>query len=186
MTAQVDRRTQGEALWFDRFDTLIGPLTVAADARGLRHVLFLSNRHPTAGVEHWIRDPGRLADARHQLLQYLAGERRSFDLPLHPVGTAFQLRAWHALATIPYGCTRSYGEQARLIGAATAVRAIGAANGRNPLPIILPCHRVIGADGSLTGFGGGLETKAALLRLEGVELDAGAQAGGRALPDLFD
>lgn len=172
---------QVATLWYDRFDTVIGPLTVAADAVGLRHVLFRSNRHPTRGMDHWVHDPDRLADARLQLLAYLAGERRDFDLPLHPVGTPFQLRAWHALATIPYGKTRTYGEQARLVGASAAVRAIGAANGRNPLPIILPCHRVIGADGSLTGFGGGLETKAALLRLEGAAFDAGEDVGG----DLF-
>jgi methylated-DNA-[protein]-cysteine S-methyltransferase len=154
-------------MWYDRFDTPIGPLTVATDIDGLRHVLFASNRHEVHGQAAWLHSPGRLAEAREQLLEYFAGERRAFDLPLRPVGTAFQLKAWQALAGIPYGETRSYAEQAQRIGAPDAVRAVGAANGRNPLPIVLPCHRVIGADGGLTGFSGGLPIKAALLRLEG-------------------
>jgi len=154
-------------MWYDRFDTPIGPLTVATDIDGLRHVLFASNRHEVHGQAAWLHSPGRLAEARKQLLEYFAGERRAFELPLRPVGTAFQLKAWQALAGIPYGETRSYAEQAQRIGAPDAVRAVGAANGRNPLPIVLPCHRVIGADGGLTGFGGGLPVKAALLRLEG-------------------
>ena len=160
--------TTTEPLWYDRFDSRIGPLTVAADAHGLRHVLFATNRHPVPGGQAgWTHAPARMADARRQLLEYLDGRRRAFDLALHPRGTPFQLRVWQALAAIPYGQTRSYGEQARGIGEPGAVRAVGAANGRNPLPIVLPCHRVIGADGSLTGFGGGLEVKAALLRMEG-------------------
>jgi methylated-DNA-[protein]-cysteine S-methyltransferase len=97
----------------------------------------------------------------------LAGQRISFDLPLAPVGTPFQLKVWNALAGIPFGATRSYGDIARQIGEAKAVRAVGAANGRNPLPIVLPCHRVIGSDGNLTGFGGGLPLKLFLLELEG-------------------
>ena len=154
-------------MWYDSFDTPIGPLTVATDADGLRYVLFERNRHEVHGRSAWLHSPGRLAEARRQLLEYFAGERRTFELPLKPVGTAFQLKAWWALAEIPYGETRSYAEQAQRIGAPDAVRAVGAANGRNPLPIVLPCHRVIGADGGLTGFGGGLPVKAALLRLEG-------------------
>ena len=101
-----------------------------------------------------------------QLDEYFAGTRTSFDVPLDLHGTPFQLAAWQALAGIPYGATRTYGEQADAIGRPTAVRAIGAANGRNPVSIVLPCHRVIGSNGSLTGFGGGLEVKAALLELE--------------------
>lgn len=154
-------------LRYDRFDTPIGVLTLATDDIGLCHVLFPSNRHPVHGQGDWIHAPAALSQARRQLLEYFDGARRTFDLALNPVGTPFQLRAWHALADIPYGSTRSYGEQARRIGAPSAVRAVGAANGRNPLPIVLPCHRVLGADGSLTGFGGGLPLKAALLRLEG-------------------
>src|SRR5690606_25356218 len=100
------------------------------------------------------------------LLQFLHGERTGFDLPLAPRGTPFQLRVWHALAGIPFGSTWSYLQLATHLGQPTATRAVGAANGRNPLPIVLPCHRVIGRDGSLTGFGGGLKVKEALLRLE--------------------
>jgi methylated-DNA-[protein]-cysteine S-methyltransferase len=107
-----------------------------------------------------------LARAVAQLEEYFGGERRSFDLPLAPSGTEFQLACWRALAEIPYGETRSYGEQARHIGRPDRARAVGAANGANPIAIILPCHRVIGADGSLVGFGGGLETKRRLLDLE--------------------
>ena len=109
-----------------------------------------------------------LRKAAAQLDEYFRGARREFDLRLRPTGTAFQLAVLNALATIPYGETRSYGEIAAQIGRPKAVRAVGAANGRNPLPIVIPCHRVIGADGGLTGFGGGLETKRYLLDLEGV------------------
>jgi methylated-DNA-[protein]-cysteine S-methyltransferase len=102
-----------------------------------------------------------------QLAEYFRGQRRRFDLPLAPPGTDFQRAVWQALADIPYGETRSYGEIARAIGKPSAVRAVGAANGRNPLPIVVPCHRVIGSDGSLTGFAGGLAAKTCLLELEG-------------------
>jgi methylated-DNA-[protein]-cysteine S-methyltransferase len=104
--------------------------------------------------------------AAQQLSEYFAGERREFDLPLAPSGTDFQLACWRALAEIPYGETRSYGQQADRIGKPDRARAVGAANGANPIAIVLPCHRVIGADGSLVGFGGGLETKRRLLDLE--------------------
>ena len=108
-----------------------------------------------------------LRQAAAQIEEYFTARRREFDLDLRPTGTPFQLEVLDALATIPYGETRSYGEVAAQIGKPSAVRAVGAANGRNPLPIVLPCHRVIGSDGSLTGFGGGLETKRYLLDLEG-------------------
>jgi len=153
-------------LYYDRFDTPIGPLTVAGDGHAVAHILFAENRHDARGREDWIADPAPLREAREQLLQYLHGERATFELPLAPRGTPFQLRVWHALAGIPFGQTWSYLQLATHLGQPTATRAVGAANGRNPLPIVLPCHRVIGRDGSLTGFGGGLETKAALLRLE--------------------
>ncbi|KRG83159.1 cysteine methyltransferase [Stenotrophomonas daejeonensis] len=166
-------------LYYDRFDTPIGPLTVAADATGLRHILFAENHHDAKDRGHWQHDPDAVAEPRRQLLDYLHGKRRDFDLVLAPVGTEFQLQVWHALAEIPFGSTWSYRQLAQRIGRPSATRAVGAANGRNPLPIVLPCHRVIGNDGSLTGFGGGLPTKAALLRLEGVGND-GAQVA-----DLF-
>ncbi len=156
-------------MWFDRIDSPIGPLTMAADAEGLRYVLFPTNRHAPADRETWIHEPARLADVREQLQEYFAGTRRRFELTLSARGTPFQQRVWSALAQIPFGETWSYADVARRIDAPRAVRAVGAANGRNPLPIVVPCHRVIGANGTLTGFGGGLETKAALLRLESPE-----------------
>lgn len=113
---------------------------------------------PAAAPDHPI-----LRAAEAQLLEYFAGERRVFDLPLAPAGTSFQQSVWRALLAIPFGETRSYADVSRAIGQPTATRAVGAANGRNPLPIVAPCHRVIGADGSLTGFGGGLESKRWLL-----------------------
>jgi methylated-DNA-[protein]-cysteine S-methyltransferase len=160
-------------MWFDRFDTPIGEMTVAADDAGLRHVLFPDNRYPPAGREAWRRDADALRLPRDQLLAYFAGELSGFDLVLAPAGTPFQVKVWTMLAAIPFGQTWSYGELAQRIGEPKAVRAVGAANGRNPLPVILPCHRVIGADGSLTGFGGGLPLKKFLLEHEG--------AGQRAL-----
>jgi methylated-DNA-[protein]-cysteine S-methyltransferase len=167
-------------VYFDRFDSPIGPLTVAADEHGVRHILFAENRHDARGRERWQRDPDAVAEPRRQLLQYLHGQRRQFELALAPVGTDFQLQVWHTLAQIPFGATWSYRQLAERIGRPAAARAVGAANGRNPLPIVLPCHRVIGNNGALTGFGGGLPTKAALLRLEGIGIADTVAA------DLFD
>jgi len=155
-------------MWFDEFTTPIGKLTLAADAIGLRHLLFPENKYDVRGREDWRRDPAPLHVARTQIEEYFAGERRVFDLPLAPEGTDFQRKVWLALADISLGQTWSYGQLARHIGEPSAVRAVGAANGRNPLPIILPCHRVIGSDGKLTGFGGGLPLKQWLLDHEGV------------------
>jgi methylated-DNA-[protein]-cysteine S-methyltransferase len=112
------------------------------------------------------RDAGACARARAQLEEYLAGRRRAFDLPVRPAGTDFEQQVWRALLEIPYGATVSYGEIARRLGPDTSPRAVGSANGANPIPIVIPCHRVIGADGSLTGYGGGLHLKARLLALE--------------------
>jgi methylated-DNA-[protein]-cysteine S-methyltransferase len=112
--------------------------------------------------------PAELIDAvRAQLAEYFAGHRRTFELPLDLRGTAFQRRAWLALAEIGYGETRTYAEQARRLGLAHGARAVGSANARNPLPIVLPCHRLVGTNGSLTGYAGGIDTKELLLRLEG-------------------
>lgn len=154
-------------IYYDQFDSPIGLLTVAGNQQGLHHVLFPENRHAAKGRGAWVHRPDALANARRQLLEYLNGERQSFSLALAPSGTAFQLQVWQALAFIPYGATWSYAQLAAHVGRPNASRAVGAANGRNPLPIVLPCHRVIGANGSLTGFGGGLPTKQALLVLEG-------------------
>ena len=116
--------------------------------------------------DDWIFSEKPFADAREQLTAYFAGERKSFDLNLKPGGTEFQMQVLDELQKIPYGTTTSYGDIAKRIGRPKAVRAVGAANGRNPIPIIIPCHRVIGSSGDMTGFGGGIPTKEALLRLE--------------------
>lgn len=151
-----------------QIDSPVGPLTLAASPTALHAIEFADNRHPQ-DRRHWQPgDTPLLAEAARQLSEYFAGRRRAFDLPLAPQGTAFQQAAWAALAAIPYGQTRSYAEQARAIGKPSATRAVGAANGRNPLPIVLPCHRVIGASGALTGFGGGIAVKRWLLAHEGV------------------
>ena len=155
-----------ETIWFDDIATPIGRLRLVADVQGLREVWFETGKSKRSAAPHWQHDPERLHFARHQLDDYFAGQRQSFDLPLHPIGTTFQLQVWQALEAIPYGTTVSYAEIARRIGQPQAVRAVGAANGRNPIPIVVPCHRVIGSDGSLTGFGGGLPTKRFLLALE--------------------
>lgn len=126
-----------------------------------------------AGIEI-VEDPQRTAELRRQLAEYFAGERREFDLELAPEGTPFERSVWEALRTIPFGETRSYGEIAAAIGHPGAARAVGRANGANPIPIVVPCHRVIGSNGSLTGFGGGLENKSRLLELEGGALPFGA------------
>jgi methylated-DNA-[protein]-cysteine S-methyltransferase len=145
-------------------DTPIGTLGLVATEQGLANVRWSAKGLPD--------DSSPLLDeAAAQLDAYFAGELTQFDLPLDLDGTEFQRRCWLALATIPYGQTVSYGEQARRLGLGPAsARAVGAANGQNPLPIVLPCHRVIGADGSLTGFGGGLDTKRFLLEHEGALL----------------
>jgi len=150
-----------------RIDSPVGPLMLAADDHGLRHIEFRDNRHPVNRGDWHGGDNAILQATEAQLAEYFAGTRTTFDLPLAPRGTEFQLRVWQALARIPHGSTSTYAEQARAIGSPDAVRAVGAANGRNPLPIVLPCHRVIGTDGALVGFGGGLPVKEFLLRLEG-------------------
>ena len=146
-----------------------GMLTVVASDRGVRYITFEADAHPKSYVGMDVHDDAShpvVARTLTQLHEYLAGKRTSFDVPLDLQGTEFQVDAWNALATIPYGSTVSYAQQAALIGRPKATRAIGSANGRNPVVIVLPCHRVIGANGSLTGFGGGLHVKSWLLDLE--------------------
>ena len=146
-------------------DTPIGRLTIVASDRGVRAILWPAE---DAGR---VRLPASAPDSDHpvivetvvQLREYFDGEREEFDLPLDPVGTEFQQSAWMALRTIPYGTTISYGEQATRMGDRRKARAVGAANGRNPISIVVPCHRVVGSNGSLTGFAGGIGTKAWLL-----------------------
>ncbi|QND80248.1 methylated-DNA--[protein]-cysteine S-methyltransferase [Pseudoxanthomonas mexicana] len=152
---------------FRQLDSPVGTLTVAATDAGLHAIEFPRNRHP-ADREGWMPGNHRLLDlAARQLDDYFAAKRCVFDLPLAPRGTEFQRTVWLTLAGIGYGETISYAQLAQRVGRPTAMRAVGAANGRNPLPIVLPCHRVIGADGALTGFGGSLPTKQFLLELEG-------------------
>lgn len=155
-------------VFYDCFDSPIGTLTIAADQAGLRQVLFAQHRYPARGQADWQHAPDApvLIEPRRQLLQYLHGQRRHFELLLAPEGTPFQSQVWKTLAQIPFASTWSYGQLAGQIGRPTAVRAVGAAIGRNPLPIVLPCHRVIGSQGALTGFAGGLAVKQALLSLE--------------------
>jgi methylated-DNA-[protein]-cysteine S-methyltransferase len=163
MSAMPDER---EHVYYDEMATPIGQLLLAADAQGLREVWFETGRHRKTRPAAWKHSSAALKFARVQLEEYFAGTRQQFELPLHPLGTPFQLAVWQELGRIPYGVTISYAELARRIEQPQAVRAVGAANGRNPLPIVLPCHRVIGSDGSLTGFGGGLPTKRFLLSME--------------------
>ncbi len=143
-------------------DTPIGALLIAGDGTAIVETYFAGAK-PKAD---WIRDDDALREAADQLHAYFSGERNTFDLPLAPRGTEFQQVVWHALLAIPYGQTTTYSTIAQRIGKPAAVRAVGAANGANPIPIIIPCHRVIGASGSLTGFGGGIDVKRQLLALE--------------------
>lgn len=156
-------------------DSPVGPLGLVASATALVAVLWPDERdgrvrfdnEPVEVAQHSIIDT-----AATQLEEYFAGDRRQFDLPLDPRGTEFQCSVWWSLADIPYGETSTYGKQAANIGRPTAVRAVGSANGRNPLSIVLPCHRIVGADGKLTGFAGGIDTKRWLL-----DHEAGHRAG---------
>ncbi len=140
-------------------DSPVGALTLISDGAALTHLLF---GHRKAETE----PDDVLREAKRQLSEYFAGQRREFDLPLRPSGTEFQLRVWQALREIPYGRTATYADIARAVGRPKAFRAVGQANHVNPISILIPCHRVVGSDGSLTGYGGGLDAKTALLALE--------------------
>ena len=150
------------------FDSPLGALLVAASERGLRGIWFEGQRHFAGRDPGWLNDPRApvLRDAIAQLDAYFAGGLRGFDLPLDPIGTPFQRAVWKAISAVPYGATRTYGALAVAAGAPGAARAAGAATGRNPLGIVVPCHRIVGAQGALTGYAGGLERKRALLALE--------------------
>jgi methylated-DNA-[protein]-cysteine S-methyltransferase len=153
-------------MYYCYFDTPIGELLLAGEADSLSMIGFPKGAMRRDPEADWIYNEAPFENVRSQLAEYFAGERKEFDLPLSLSGTEFQVAVLEALQKIPYGETRSYGAVAKQIGRPKAMRAVGAANGRNPIPIIVPCHRVIGTSGDLTGFGGGLDTKAALLRLE--------------------
>jgi len=147
-------------------DTPIGELLLAGDLCALREIGFPDGPKRRRAEPGWELRDAIFSEAKSQLSEYFAGSLRTFSLPLEPSGTPFQLRVLDQLQKIPYGETVSYGEIAARLGKPKAMRAVGAANGRNPIPVIIPCHRVIGANGKLTGFGGGLPTKSALLKLE--------------------
>lgn len=151
---------------FRIINSLIGHLTVAGQADCLTNLVIEGSAHPPPERSRWIEDPEAFPDVVAQLSAYFAGKRSAFDVTLRPDGTNFQRRVWDALGEIPYGETRTYAEIARRIGQPGAARAVGLANGRNPIAIIIPCHRVIGVNGSLTGYSGGLQAKQALLNLE--------------------
>jgi methylated-DNA-[protein]-cysteine S-methyltransferase len=162
--------------YYWQIETPIGALLLVGDATHLRQIGLQGGTSPAAISSDWVRSEAPFGAAIEQLQQYFSGTRRAFELPLAAQGTDFQRAVWRALQTIPYGQTVSYGDLAGKLGNAKASRAVGLANGANPLPVVVPCHRVIGADGSLTGFGGGLAIKRALLRLERAEC----------VQDLFD
>lgn len=155
-------------LAFTEFTSPVGELTLVASDRGLVAILWPDDDPDRVKLEERQRDPNQpiLVMAADQLTDYFTGNRHIFDLPLDMRGTDFQQQVWRALLTIPFGETRSYGQLAAEIGRPTASRAVGAANGRNPLSIVAPCHRVIGGTGALTGFAGGMETKLWLLEHE--------------------
>jgi methylated-DNA-[protein]-cysteine S-methyltransferase len=152
--------------FYTQIESPLGPLLLAADDVGLRQILFVKGRHPAQPETSWKEDHVPLNETIQQLQAYFAGELENFDLTLAPEGTPFQLGVWHRLYDIPYGTTISYGELAGRIGNPKASRAVGLANGSNPIPIVIPCHRVIGSNGKLTGYGGGLPIKEKLLALE--------------------
>jgi methylated-DNA-[protein]-cysteine S-methyltransferase len=176
MTMTVNRSDlDADRRWVAIVESPVGPLVLEASADALTEI-----RLPRAGRARLGegegaagRQPAPLRDARRQLAEYFACRRRAFDLPLELAGTAFQCEVWWALADIPYGETVSYGELAAMVGRPTAFRAVGQANGANPIPIVLPCHRVVASGGRIGGYGGGLPVKRRLLSLEGVEGIAG-------------
>ena len=161
-----------EVMFFTHLEgTPVGKLLIAGDENGLRHVSF-EESHFSAPVttprDDWELNEKPLKDAVRQLKAYFSGKLRVFDVPLAAEGTEFQRRVWKALSKVPYGVTTSYGEIAKSVGNPAASRAVGLANGRNPIAIIVPCHRIIGSSGKLVGYGGGLHHKQTLLKLEGV------------------
>lgn len=151
-------------------DSPVGELLLVCDGEAITDLHIMAGKYVPAVASDWIHDQRQavLQQAQRELDGYFAGRLRTFMVPLAPHGTDFQKLAWSALAKIPFGETRTYAQQAHAIGRPTAVRAVGAANGKNPIGIIVPCHRVIGANGTLTGYAGGLGNKALLLKLEGV------------------
>jgi methylated-DNA-[protein]-cysteine S-methyltransferase len=154
--------------YYDYYDSPLGQILLVATGEALTGLHFAGEKYYPAMAAEWRRQPAAkiILHAREQLDEYFAGKRKTFDLMVDPAGTTFQRGVWRALQKIPYGATTNYGAVAQRIGKPSASRAVGAANGRNPISIVIPCHRVIGANGDLTGYAGGMERKDALLRLE--------------------
>ncbi|TMA65514.1 MAG: methylated-DNA--[protein]-cysteine S-methyltransferase [Deltaproteobacteria bacterium] len=161
-------------LFYKEIESPVGKLKLVASSNALVAVLWERERPNRVKLDTMTLAPQHpiLLETERQLAEYFSGERIQFDLPLQPDGSEFQKKVWQALREIPFGQTRSYLDLAKALGSSKAARAVGAANGKNPLSIIVPCHRVVGADGSLTGFAGGVETKAALLALENRSTEA--------------
>jgi methylated-DNA-[protein]-cysteine S-methyltransferase len=181
-----ERVSPGMTLLSSTYDSPVGTLTLVAAPAGLKAIAWPDRDWRHVGLDSADVEPGSspfLDQTERELDEYFAGDRTSFDVPLELEGTDFQLAAWRALAAIPYGETRSYAEQATRIGRPSAVRAVGAANGRNPVSIVLPCHRVVGSDGALRGFGGGLDVKEWLLRHEAANARSRAPSSKRASPE---
>ena len=164
--------------YFTEFTSPIGKLVIRGTDAALTGVFMETHHDDPALLDGAVRDAGPFREAQRQIEEYFDGERREFSLAIEMAGTDFQRRVWQALHAIPYGSTISYGELARRIGNPRAVRAVGLANGRNPISIIVPCHRVIGANGTLTGYGGGLERKRFLLALESGKREMATVASG--------
>ena len=157
-------------IYASAIETPVGPLTAVVDENGaLTHLIFAHQPVPAGAV----RDAERCADVAAQVREYFAGERTDFDLPLAPAGSPFQQRVWRELREVGFGSTAGSGELAARLGRAGSARAVGRANATNPIPIVIPCHRVVGSDGCLTGYAGGMEMKTALLRLEGIAVRDG-------------
>jgi methylated-DNA-[protein]-cysteine S-methyltransferase len=156
------------SLYYKEIDSPVGKLKLVASAKGLVAILWHNDRPKRVPLGEMVEEPGQkvLVETEKQLTEYFAGERREFELPLDMRGTQFQKDVWDALVGIPFGETRSYGDLARQLGNPAASRAVGAANGKNPISIVVPCHRVIGSSGKLTGFAGGMDIKAHLLAME--------------------
>jgi methylated-DNA-[protein]-cysteine S-methyltransferase len=186
MTGPFTAAQPGRPLLYDIVDSPVGRLLLTGDERALGGLYMMeTGGHTMTPEPQWSRRPGAFTATAEQLAEYFAGARTEFDLPLAPHGTPFQLAVWAELTRIPFGVTASYGEVAAALGKSLlASRAVGLANGRNPISIIVPCHRVIGADGSLTGYGGGLDRKEWLLRHEGAPF--GAAAAGRRGPAVAE
>jgi methylated-DNA-[protein]-cysteine S-methyltransferase len=156
-----------ETVYFAEWKSPLGTLVLESDGRALTRIRLPAEEYENDPAVERVRKPGLFRDAARQLKEYFAGARAAFDLPLNPGGTPFQRAVWSELVNIPRGGTVSYAELAARVGHPGSHRAVGAANGRNPLPIVIPCHRVVGKDGRLTGYAGGLEAKRTLLVLEG-------------------